>query len=143
MKKNEIILDFRICDFNDITHDEITRKIGINPIRIHVKGEKRNPKNPNSPVIKKNDWLMSSGVDIYSSFEDHMNALLTIIESKIDVFKPFCEKYYCEFACAMFVYFDNKESTPWLHLNARYNKLLKDLNIEFDLDLYVFPDQPD
>ncbi|PWG82123.1 DUF4279 domain-containing protein [Pararcticibacter amylolyticus] len=54
------------------------------------------------------------------------------------LFKPLCEKYECEFSCALFVYFGNGESTPWVHLNSRYNKLIKELDIEFDIDLYVF-----
>jgi len=82
---------------------------------------------------------MGSGLDKYSSFDDQMNSLLDIIESKIDLFKPLCERYYCEFSCGIFVYFDNGESTPWVHLDKRYNEISKALNIEFDVDLYVLP----
>lgn len=140
MKKNEVIVDFVIADFNDITHEEITRKIGINPIKVYVKGEKRNPRNPKSTALLKNNrWVMGSSLDKYSSFEDQMNALLNIIEPKIELFRPFCAKYYCEFSCAVYIYFDNEESTPWVHLNARYNKLITELNIEFDVDLYCLP----
>jgi hypothetical protein len=139
MKKNEVILSFGIFDFNDITHDEITQALGIQPGFVRIKGQKKNPRNPNSPLIKENNWTMDSGLDKYSSFDDQMGALLDIIEPKLDLFRPFCEKYYCEFSCGIFVYFDNGESTPWVHLDSRYNKLLKELNMEFDLDLYVFP----
>jgi len=137
--RNEIYLDLRINNFDDITHDDLTRLIGINPIKIHVKGERKNPKNPDSPLIKMNNWLINSGLDKYASFEDHLGALLNIIESKIEIFRSLCEKHYCEFVCAFFVYCDNGESTPWIHLDKRYNNLIKELNIEFDLDLYVFP----
>ena len=54
---------------------------------------------------------MSSGLDKYSSFEDQMNSIINVIESKLDLFRPFCEKYYCEFACAIFMRYDNEEST--------------------------------
>ena len=86
---------------------------------------------------------MSSGLDKYVSFEDQMNAMLDIIESKIELFRPFCEKYYCEFSCAIYIRYDNDESTPWLHLNARYNRLIKKLNIEFDVVLYCLPNKED
>lgn len=137
--QNEIVLSFGIFDFNDITHDNITELLGIVPDKVYVKGEKRNLKNPNSPLIKKNSWIIGSGLDKYSTFEDQIKSLLDIIESKIDKFKPLCKRYYCELSCALFIYLDNGESTPWVHLDSKYNALIKDLNVEFDLDLYIFP----
>lgn len=140
--KNEIILRFCIWDFNDISHQEITNILGIEPYKIYIKGGKRNPKNPQgNGLIKRNGWLMNSTLDKFASFEDQMNALLSIIESKIELFRPFCEKYQCEFSCALFIYVDNQESTPSVYLDARYNRLIKELNIEFDLDLYCIPDK--
>jgi len=139
MKKNEIILDFCIWDFNDITPDDITRTLGIQPVKVYIKGQKTNPNF--LTLAKRNGWRMGSALDKHASFEDQMNAMLNVIESKIDLFKPLCEKYYCEFSCALFIYFDNEESTPWVHLNSRYNRLIKELNIEFDLDLYCRPNK--
>lgn len=135
--KNEVYLDFIITDFEDISHDEITQRLGINPTKVYVKGQKKNPKS--AGISKRNRWLMASGLDKYASFEDQMKAMLDIIESKIDLFRPFCEKYYCEFSCAIFIRYDNDESTPSVHLDARYNRLIKELNIEFDVDLYCLP----
>lgn len=137
--KNEIKVSFCIWDFDDLTHDQISNTLGIMPDKIYVKGQKRNPNNPpGTAVFRQNGWLMRSSLGNYSSFEEQMNSLLDIIEPKIDVFKPLCEKYACEFSCAMFVYAGNDESTPSMHLDSRYNKIVKTLNIEFDLDLYCF-----
>jgi hypothetical protein len=136
--KNEVVLDFCIWEFDDITHEELTHKIGVEPVKVWVKGQPVNPKMP-ARLAKKNGWRMSSGLDKYSTFEDQMDSLLTILEGKLDVFKSICDKYYCEFSCALTVYAGNGESTPWVHLNSRYNKLIKELNIEFDLDLYCWP----
>ena len=138
MKKNEVILGFSIIDFNDITHNEISQTLGVEASFVRVKGQKKNPRNPNSPLIEVNKWMIDSGLDKYSDFDSQMDALLDIIESKYDLFKQFCEKYCCEFSCGIFVYFDNGESTPWVHLDSRYNKINKELNIEFDVDFYVF-----
>ncbi|HMK25420.1 MAG TPA: DUF4279 domain-containing protein [Chitinophagaceae bacterium] len=132
--KNEVFLDFCIWEFEDVTVDDITKMLNIQPIQVYKKGEKINPNF--SLVAKKNGWRMSSNLDKHSSFQDHMNALIDIIESKLDVFELFCKKYYCEFACAIYIYYDNDESTPWVHLNSRYNELIKKMNVEFDLDLY-------
>jgi len=77
-------------------------------------------------------------VEEYATFDEQMNALLDILESKIDVFRELAYKYYMEFSCAIFTYYDNEESTPWIHLGERYNKLIKEVNIEFDVDLYAW-----
>ena len=89
MKKNEVILSFSIYDFDDITHDEITKLLDIEPVYVHIKGQKRNPRNPeNTALIKSNSWTMGSPLDKYSSFEDQMNSLLFIIESKMSTSRP-------------------------------------------------------
>jgi hypothetical protein len=141
MKKNEVILRLGIWDFEDVSHDEITSLIGISPVMVHIKGERINPKF--GQIAKKNGWIMGSGHDKYTTFDVQMNSLLDIIESKPELFKSFSHKYYCEFSCAFFVYVDNGESTPWIHLNSRYNALIKDINIEFDLDLYCLTVDPE
>ena len=63
--------------------------------------------------------------------------MLDVIETKIEAFKFLCEKCYCEFSCALFMYTDTEESTPWVHLDSRYNGIVKELNIEFDVDIYL------
>ena len=141
MKKNEINLRFSIFEFDDITHDDITKLLGYQPKFVRIKGEKKNPRNINSPLIEVNTWTIDSGLESHLDFGHHLNALLDILEPRIDVLIPICEKYYCEVSCGMFVYFDNGESTPWIHLDSRYREMTKKLKIEFDLDLYVLPIQ--
>lgn len=135
--KNEVVLSFVIADFDDIGPEEITKALGIIPSRIYIKGQKKNPNF--SGLSKRNRWIMGSSLDKYASFEEQMKAMLDVIESKIDLFRPFCEKYRCEFSCAIFLRYDNQESTPSVHLNSRYNRVVKELNIEFDVDLYCLP----
>ncbi len=132
--KNEIFLDFCIWDFEDITADEITKILNIQPSKVYKKGERQDPNF--SLIAKQNGWRMSSNLGKHSSFEAQMNTLIDIIYSKENEFKFFCDKYYCEFSCAIYVRNDNEESTPWIHLNSRYNELIKKMNIEFDLDLF-------
>jgi hypothetical protein len=138
MNKNKVDLRLSIIDFEDITHNDITRMLGIQPVHTSAKGDKRNPNNLNSPLKTHNSWSLGSGLDEYADFNAQMNALLNIIEQKKDVFKLVCSKYYCEFACAIFTYKDNNESTPWVHLDNRYHQVAGELNIEFDLDLYAW-----
>ncbi|MDB5287953.1 MAG: hypothetical protein JWR05_2902 [Mucilaginibacter sp.] len=138
IKPNEVDLRLIIVDFNEVTHDDITLMIGVKPTYVRIKGMPRNPNRIDSPLWPNNLWSMNSGLGRHASFEDQMNVLLDIIEKNIEVFKNLCSKYYCEFACALTVYRDNDESTPSVHLDERYNRLIKELNIEFDIDLYVF-----
>ena len=135
--KHRIYLNLAIEGFEDITHDDISRTLGMNPFKIYVKGEKRY----STVIWPENRWIMASPLDEYSSFEDQMNATLDIIEPKIDLFKPLCEKYCCQFMCAIYLRYDNGESMPWVNLGSRYNKLIREINIGFDFDLYVFPNE--
>jgi hypothetical protein len=133
--KHEVILRFCFWDFEDILPDEITQIIGIEPVKVYRKGEKKNPKFP--ALTKQNGWLMESPLDKFSPFEDQMESILNLIESKIEIFKPLCEKYFCEFSCAIFLRGDGEESTPSVHLNERYNQINTIIKAEFDLDLYL------
>jgi len=81
---------------------------------------------------------MGGGLDMYAPFEDQMNNILDIIERKMDIFELLSKKYYFEFACAIFVYKDNGESKPSVHLDNRYNKIAELLNIEFVLTCMFF-----
>ena len=138
MKSNEVDLRLIVCDFDDITHNEIDILTGIQPTYIRVKGQPKNSKRADSPVWTNNVWSIGSGLGTHTSFQEQMDILLDIIEEKIEVFQQLSSKYYIEFACALKVYRDNGESTPSVHLDERYNCLIKKLNIEFDIDLYVF-----
>lgn len=137
--RNEIVLDFCIWEFEDITPDDITRILEIEPIKVYSKGAKRSTNS--SSLEKKNGWRMNARLDKYASFEDQMNALLDAIEAKIDSFIPLCTKYYSEFSCALVIYYDNGESIPWVHLSSRYNNIAKELNSEFSIDIYCLPNE--
>ena len=141
--KHQVYLNFTISDFENITHDGISHALGMKPYKVYIKGEKKNPNSSlDTPILWKfNRWIMAAPLDEYSSFEDQMNATLDIIEPKIDLFKPFCEKYRCEFSCAIYIHYDNGESIPSVYLGSRYNSLIKELNIGFDIDLYTFPNE--
>ena len=135
--KNKIVLDFCIWDFDDITPEVITQILDIQPVQVYIKGQKTRP---NLALInEQNGWRMTSGLDEYTSFEEQMNSLLDILEQKHELLKPLCDKYICEFSCALFIAKSRKESTPWVHLNSRYNRFIKELNIEFDIDIYLLP----
>lgn len=121
--------------------DEITQLVGYQPSKTFIKGHRKS--SIGSALAEENGWIMDSLAGKNASFEDQLNSLLDVIEFKIDVFKLLSNRYYCEFSCALYIYFNNEESTPWIHLGTRYNQLLKELNIEFDIDIYCLPNDAD
>lgn len=134
MKKNEIVLRFCVWGFDDITHAELTERFGTNPSAIHIKGEPMNPKF--SPrIAKENGWFLDATANKFTSFEEQMDSLLDNLESRRELLKPVCDKYYSEFSLALYIY-SGEESTPSVHLSSRYHDLAKELRFEFDLDLY-------
>jgi hypothetical protein len=135
--KNEIDLSLCLWQFEDITHEEITALTGLQPFKVFVKGERKSK--VSTALCKENGWIYKPPLqDKYATFEQQMTAMLDVIETKIEAFKFLCEKCYCEFSCALFIYTDTEESTPWVHLDSRYNSIIKELNIEFDVDMYLF-----
>lgn len=138
MVKNKVVVDFKIVGYDDISHETISQLTGIEPIKVFIKGNPRNPNNPDSPLIKFNGWIMNAKLHEDASFEQQMNCLLDIIELRLTVFKQLCSSYYTEFSCAIYTYSASEKSTPSVHLSKRYHKLAADLNFEFDVDLYAW-----
>lgn len=137
--KNEVDLSFCIWEFEDVSPDEISVLLGIKPFKTYLKGERKNPNFKG--LSKQNGWILKPSTKKFSSFEDQLHSLLDILELKAELIKPICERYYCEFSCAVFVYYGNGQSLPSIHLDSRYNKFVKNLNIEFDIDFYCLPNE--
>src|ERR1700694_5430227 len=123
---HEFYLDFVIADFEDITHDEISQSLGMNPRKVFIKGEKKYPNSAAKTLAKRSQWIISSSLDKHLTFEDHLNAMMDLLEPKIDLLKPLCEKYTCFFSCAIFFVTDDSISMPSIYFNGRDNKLVRD-----------------
>src|SRR5690606_9222430 len=93
MSKHEITMELRITRF-ECQPEEITEELGIQPRKIWRKGEPLNDKG----VLrnKQNGWGVGSGLDKHSSFEEHTEALLNIIEPKLEAFTRICNQYRTE-----------------------------------------------
>jgi hypothetical protein len=139
--KNSVDLSLCIWNFEDVTHEIITNMVGVKPYKVYTKGEKISK--VSVALSKQNGWILKPLLDEEASFEEQMNALLEIIESKLDVFESLTKKYYCEFSCGIYIYTDSEESTPGVHLNKQHNELLGRLGIEFDLDIILLSDSED
>ncbi|CVK16164.1 protein of unknown function (DUF4279) [Apibacter mensalis] len=136
---NNMYFDFCIWNYEDITHEDITRMLEITPSIVYVKGQRIRPNIPR--LSKQNGWILKNPLDNKSLFEDQLNAMLDLLEPKIEILQMLSKKYGCEyeFSLALFIY-NRKESTPWVHLTPRYNEFIRQIEVEFDLDLYCPPD---
>lgn len=137
--RNYVSLSFAIWDFNDINHDDLVEKIALIPDKVYIKGNKKHLKS--NAVWEENGLIFHAPNLKFSSFEEQMESFLGILEERVDVLHSICSKYHCEFSCAVFIYFDNGESTPSIHLNNRYNNFIQKLDVKFDLDLYILSNE--
>lgn len=137
--KNKIVLRLAIWGFEDISHEELSNITGLSPVKIYKKGELKNPNF--TALAKENGWLFQSSDDPYLPFEDQMNDMMEVISTKKDVFKNLSKKCDLEISCAVYIYFDNEESTPSIQLSSEHTKLLGDLKITFDIDLYCLSNE--
>jgi len=138
MKDHEVILTFGIWDFSEIDHAYITNLMGFEPNIIYRLGERRIP-NKGQPS-KRNGWLWRPEVvdkTLLDSFELQLNSILGKFENKIAELKQI-EKYcFFEIRCGLFLYSGNGKSTPIVHFDKRYNDFVREINVEFDFDIYV------
>lgn len=136
---HEIYLSLRVARFDNISHEEITGLLSLQPTKIHKVGEPKNPLRPDGPTKKYNNWIYEVQCEKSTPFEIQMAHLLDIIEAKLDVFKTLSNQYTIEIRCAVYLHASSRESTPSIHLDSRYRNVLKEVNLEFDLDLYCEP----
>ncbi len=134
--KNDLSLRFCIWDFEDITETEITKTLNLKPLKVYVRG---NQVNENiSKISKRNGWIYGFPYRSGKNFQEQINEILDVLEPKIYILKNYSQKYNCEFSCALFL--NNREqSVPWIHFDKRYNAFIKEVDVEFDIDIYYPP----
>lgn len=116
---------------DDITPDDITRRIGIKPYKTHVKGDK--PKNKNiSFRFKDNLWEIKSNLPYSYSLEEHIKDLLNqlrphksqITKNRTDLKKSFVATIFC------------KDNRPGYIIDEDIIKEISEYNASIDLDIY-------
>lgn len=136
MIENDVNLSFCIWEYEDITHEEITKALGLIPYIVHVKGKRTRSKIPR--LAKQNGWIYGTPYFNKDDFQTQMNKILDALEPKIPILKEYSKKYHCEFSCALFLN-NREESVPWIHFDKRYNAFIREVDAEFDFDIYYPP----
>lgn len=134
--KNEIQVDIRIVEF-PCHPDLITERLGIQPTKAWLKGGSIN--HPNGSKYKQNGWELSSSVDKHAEFGEHIRSLIEQLKPHLERFAEVSNQYYTELSCAVYMYFDSDQSTPWLHFTKEELQFFDQIGAAVDFDLYVLP----
>lgn len=135
--ENDINLSFCISSYDDITHEDITKALDLIPYKTYVRGMKIHPNN--EKLSNFNKWVYGTPYQNPDSFQEQMDKILDVLEPRIPILKEYAEKYECEFSLALFL-FSREESTPWVHFDKRYNAFIREVDAEFDIDIYYPPE---
>jgi hypothetical protein len=64
--------------------DFVSAALGVLPAQVHLKGEPRSKRNPQSTVYEESVWLYDSELPDCSELHEHIDALLTLLERNAD-----------------------------------------------------------
>ncbi len=137
-KSNRVDIYLEINEFDDISHEEISNLLELQPSKIFVKGKPYNLKM--NRVAQRNRWLLNAykDGDPRPIFEAQIDSLIELIRPRQNAFQLIGSKYKCEIKCAVLVYLGNGQSIPSVHLNSDQIKFLSSIHADFDVDIYVY-----
>lgn len=113
----------------DGSPDAITRDLGLQPTEVWAKGDSWYPGRPRPDSV----WHLHSTLPRTEMFmEEHLEALLTLIEPKAEAIGSLRSRYAVGISCVG--YYRNEH--PGFHLSAALIARLHVLSLDVDFDLY-------
>jgi hypothetical protein len=92
-----------------------------------------NPKFPKM-LSRANAWFLKSSLPISSPVEEHLEALLLVLESRAKAIATLLNVYQAEAGLNCAIYYEN--FTPGIHLSRSITRRTAALGLYVDLDLY-------
>lgn len=137
----EIKLNLVVTDF-DVEPSQISDILSLAPTQSWLKGESIQR---TARKYKTNGWLLSSELGKHAELNDHINALFSKIKPVLSNFNKLPRSTEKELSCVIYVYHqkgnpEEEHSTPAIHLDREHIMLLNQLGTEFDVDIYVLPE---
>ena len=140
MRQNENHIEIKFFDF-DITHDEFTRAIGLQPTHFWS----RNDPYQIGPITKRKEMLRREtfwGFEIKSITNDFIGEkakafLIDIIVPRIEKIKFLTKKYHGEFSVVQYMY---NGCNPGLYFDKEQLSILHNSGLELNVDIYVLSD---
>jgi len=86
------------------------------------------------PTMTRNHsrWTLASGCGLEAPVEDHLHALLTILEERRERIREVAQRYSVELQCAIYY----EDDTAGIHLSEDVVRRVAALGLAIDLDLY-------
>ncbi|RZJ86836.1 MAG: DUF4279 domain-containing protein [Hymenobacter sp.] len=136
-KSNKLEVRLELSHFDDITHEEISRRLGLQPSSVYVKGQPYSPQMRR--LVTENRWLFNlyDAEQARPLIEHQLDELLRLVQANRLAFISLCKAYTCGVFCLVTIYRDLNESTPAIYLEKRHVRLLHTLSALFDVDIYV------
>ena len=115
----------------------VTEKLGIEPERAYKKGEVRFSRGrPLSSRQPTGVWFVTSELPSNATLEQHLQALLTLLEPRASAIQEFKEKGYAiEFRCGLFLDWENEGTT----LSSETLGRIAALGADLGLGIYYLP----
>ena len=109
--------------------DEITATIGLSCDRCWRIGDER----PHTIIREdKNGWVLSSGLPKTAKLEDHIDALLSMLDSRSRAVKSLTSTSEVILSCAVYA-----NTPPALYFDASVINRLAHLGASLDIDMYI------
>lgn len=136
LKTNHVEAYLEIKRFQNISHDDISTLLGLQPTTIYVQGQRFNPHF--GAVSRHNRWLYQvyTKEGPWRNLEEQLDELLALVNARRAAFQQLAAHCEFEIRCAVFIYYDLNESTPPVFLEPRHVELLNFLQAGFDADIY-------
>ena len=136
MRQNENHIEIKFFDF-DITHDELSKIIGLQPTHIWVKGDKLKSGRLEK-IRKENYW----GFEIMTKTNDFIGDqakafLVDIVVSRTEKIKMLTDKYHGEFSVVQYMY---NGCNPGLYFDKEQLNILHNAGLDLNVDIYVLSD---
>ena len=128
--RQEAHIRFCVFDFGD-DPSVVTKTLGIEPTKAFAKGDMfpNHPKNFRQNSI----WELRSPLPLSADAEEHIESLLSILESKIEIVQTAKENFDAGISCA--IYYRNG-CNQGFHLSEFIIARIAKMSLSIDFDLY-------
>jgi Domain of unknown function (DUF4279) len=123
----------------DLNPEEITRKVGITPTQIFLKGDRIHPKG--SRTRDRSGWQVRSSLEQETDIEAHVRSVLEKLKTGwqplIEIIENAPHEAFIN--CVMYYTPEETGSGSGFHLDRSILEQIQQLKAEIDFDLYVLP----
>lgn len=113
----------------DGSPEDVTARLGLQPTKSWRVGD---PIGRSARSYATNGWSLSSGLDASAELDDHVRALLGLVEPVLPALRELPGHWNLELSCALYA----REYVPACHFDRKTVERLASIGAEIDVDLY-------